>query len=526
MDSGTQNLLLTILAVVVVFLIRKRMKRRPESLEPEEEVARILEKRETIKYGDKREKVIRKKLITAYIIITALWVPFYVALFRRAMRQEQLDTWLGDAAAVTFTLILVIMVARGAILQMGTQAIRGKEYSLEGEPTKIFSAFVKNRIPLDPAFIRNSLDIWKKTGEVLSPEELDAQHVSASEAAREDPSGEFYDFRFEDKSGFRHALVHKSRVKFMETMTVMDFQKVHDLVNNILEQRLGEDASIARLVWEACQVAMLRLSFRDLDSKMFKILIEGTSKITDKKKKEEQIKAFYDWLLMDRLQIDPKRAQKILDVGLPEEIQSLNRTVEDGIYFGGYHAEFCEISEYDTKYAIFAMPYPWNTALLFKHRDWIESANIPFKMFYTDMAWIKLGTRTIQTAPKEYEYCNILAPIYTEYDVEHTKGITVYHPMDSITHREFAYCFKEKAADPLLDQLIEVESQLQQKERFEGPDRKLMVKLVTRLWHSLNSPLHMLKAIWPYVALAIMVGFFFGYLWGDFRAGGAINGGS
>jgi len=389
---------------------------------------------------------------------------------------------------------------------------------LEGEPTKIFSAFVKNRIHLNPAFIRNSLDIWKKTGDVLSPEELDAKYISASEAARKDPSGEFYDFRFEDQSGFRHALVHKSRVKFMEKMTVMDFEKVYALVNTILEQRMGKDASIARLVWEALQSRMTALSFRDQDTKMFKVLIEGTSKI--EKDKEKQIKAFYTWLLEERLQVDPKKVKTILDTGLPTEIPSLNRTVEDGIHFGGYHAEFCELSEYDTKYAIFAMPYPWNTALLFKHRDWIESANIPFKMFFTDMAWVKLDTLIIQTAPKEYEYCNVLVPIYTEYDVEQAKGVTVYHPIDSITRREFAYCFKEKAADPLLDRLIEVESQLQQKERFEGPDRKLMVKLVTRLWHSLNSTWHMMRAIWPYVVMAIMVGFFFGYLWGDFRAGG------
>lgn len=517
MDSGTQNLLISIAVFVVLFFIRKRMKRRPESLEPEEEVARILEKRETIKYGDKREKVIRKKLTTAYIILTALWVPFYLALFRRAVRQEQMGTWLGDAAAATFALILVLMVARGAILQMGTQAIRGKEYSLEGEPTKIFSVFVKNRIHLDPAFIRERLDIWKKTGDVLTPEQLDAKYVSASAAAREDPSGEFYDFRFEDKSGVRHALVNKSRVKFMEKMTVMDFQKVHDRVNTILEQRMGKDASIARLVWETLQARMNALSFRDQDTKMFKFLIEGTSKIT--KEKEKQIKAFYTWLLTDRLQLDSKKVKEIMDSGLPNEIQSLNRTVEDGIHFGGYHAEFCELSEYDTKYAIFAMPYPWNTALLFKHRDWIESANIPFKMFFTDMAWIKLDTLIIQTTPKEYEYCNILVPIYTEYDVEQAKGVTVYHPMESITRGEFQYCFQEKAAGPLLDLYIESQSKLQQKERFEPTDRKLLVKLVTRLWHSLYSPLHMLKAIWPYVVIATMVGLAVGYWWGDFRAG-------
>lgn len=520
-DPGTRNMLITVGILLVLWLIQKRRRKRPETLEPEEAVARIQEKRETIKYGSKHEKVLRKKLITAYIIVSAIWIPFYGAIFRRALASEGHHTWLGDLVALIVASILSYMIIHGAILQMGTQAIRGKEFSLEGEPTKIFNVFVKNRIKLEPAFIRQSLQVWDETRKVLSEEALNAKYVSASEAAREDPTEEFYDFTFEDESGLRRRLIHKNRVQFMEKLSVIDFQKVQDLVNTVLERRMGQDASIARLVSEALRVRMETLFFKEQDTEMFKLLIEGTDHIVDKDAKKQEtnrtqaIMTLWQWILKDRFQLENKDLEALLKNKLPAEISSLNRTVEDGIYFGGFHAEFCELSQYDTKYAIFAMPYTWNTALLFNHRDWIESSNIPFKMFYTDMAWQKLETLIIQIAPKEYEYCNVLVPLYTEYDVDCTKGVIAPHPIDDITGHEFQYMFQEKAAEPLLFQLIEAESKIQQKDQFEGPERKLLARKLLLLWHSLQSLPQMLRAMWPYIALTAIICLLVGYYTGQ-----------
>ena len=493
----TTTILITALGLILIVLISKAQGHKwfKQGLESEKEIEDIQQKRTKIKVRNKEKKILREKLITAYIIIGIIWIPFYTAMFRGALSRDGIATWFTDALTVFDIITLTYLFINGFLQQMGTMGIRGKQKSETGRRTKNFESLLGSHHPLEPSMIKQSLKIWddKKPDKIVWGKD----GVKAV--------GDFYDLDWEDDEGDRRTLIHKDRATFMKHLSFVDVQRVKEHVDKILERRLGVDASIAQLVTQSLQLRMKTLDFSESDGRMFQYLIEGVHKPKEvksgngepengehlketEKTHTEKIKELYSWILKDRMGLEESEVKKIISATkLPEELESITRLVEDGIFFGGYHAEFARLYQYDTDYVIFVVPYPWHEAFSFSDRDWIDSGYVPFPLPYTDFDWRLLETVIIQISPKEFEACNILVPIYTDKDLRDLPGLIPPHPIDRITRDELCNFFVEESADELLHLLIEAQTALQRKERLEKEDLKLLEKLMRRLWMKIRN---------------------------------------
>ncbi|MFQ5798459.1 MAG: hypothetical protein ACE5H0_07180 [Bacteroidota bacterium] len=515
----SSHLLITIGGCLLLYLlVRGQQRWYGQSLETEKEVEEIAKKREKIKVKSKEKKVLREKLITAFIIVSAIWVPFYALLMHRSLDQEGVQTWLTDYITAGITVILFFMFVHGFLKQMGTLAIRGKQKSETGRRTKKFEALLGSHHPLEPSLIRESLDIWEEK----KPERI----VFAGDAAKKittKAGDEYFDLEWETEEAKRRTLIHKDRATFMSTLSYLDVLQVKEMIDTALQRRLGVNASIAQLVTEALKVRMTALDFDERDAAMFQTLIEGVKPVDgengepDKEVQEVQqdvIRMALEWVLCERFGFDPKNVTDFLNKAkLPTQINPLRRLVKDGIFFGGYHAEFVRLYQYDTNYAIFVVPYPFFEAFSFSDRDWIDSSYMPFPLPYTDFDWRCIHTIIIQIAPKEFEACNVLVPIYTDKDLRELPGMIPPHPIDQVTAQELRNFFVEESADELLYALIEKETELQRKKRFETQDLKLLEKLMRRLWMKIrNMRMQGVRANWQMALAFVFIGMFVMFL--------------
>ena len=528
MSPGITTVIITALGLLLVYFLTKAQNRRwfKQGLESEQDIEEIQQKRAKVKVRNKEKKVLREKLVTAYIIVGIIWVPFYTSLFRGALMRDGTATWLTDAYTVFDIVALAALFINGFLKQMGTMGIRGKQKSETGRRTKNFEALLGSHHPLEPSMIKQSLKIWdeeKPDTIIWGKDGVQAQ-------------GDFYDLDWEDDEGARRTLIHKDRATFMENLSFIDIERIKDRVDEILKRRLGDNASIAQLPSQALTQRMKTLDFSDLDAQMFQFLIEGVLNPTNgevkkngEKSNEEKIKELHTWVLKDRFGLDNDTIELLSKhAKLPEEIQPISRMVEDGIFFGGYHAEFARLYQYDTDYVIFVVPYPWHEAFSFSDRDWIDSGYVPFPLPYTDFDWRLLSTEVIQIAPKEFEACNILVPIYTDKDLRDLPGLIPPHPIDRVTSDELRNFFVDESADELLHLFMESQSNLQRKERLEKDDLKLLEKLMRRLWMKIrNMRYQSVRANLPMLIAFFIFGLFAMYFFaqaGWVGTGGAPSG--
>lgn len=541
----TQSLIFTVLVVCVFVVVQWIRNRKKRASDPEHELEELERKKDKIKIKSQEDRVIKRKAMNLYflggVICSVVW---WLLLFPEFLRKG-VDPWLWAIIVLAIDIHLIIMSAYNVSQVLGCSALRVKQKVVGGR-TKPYTMYVGPHFPAKESYLRQKLQVLQ--------EEPDIPPIIGMDGVV--TAGDHVDVVWETKTGnVRRDYLPKNDLEVLDNLSYVNFKECLKFIDKIVKRQLGNSFHISHLpadslrtraenlafdkvdidmmaqlwtgihaqnpdVHKALNEAMAQLNFdlkEDPNTTVFKEQIEQGLPVLEEQLRtqaiQERTEELFLWTLTERFGIDKTVAKPFMESlstngNKLNQLNPLPRMREEGIVFGGLHAEICRVYRYDTPWVIVLTAYPWEEAFSFRDRDWMDVPGFAMPMPYTDFDFVLLGTVIIQTGPKVYEPCNLILPIYTDKDLGNQNSLMHPHPIDKWTNLEVQTLFVEQAADPLARDNIRLKGKLQQKEQLQESQDALAMAAVKKLWRVLHTTRQMLQAVLPIVAaVAVIVGF-------------------
>lgn len=527
--------LVLLLGLVGVFMAFGQWinRRQRSEIDPEHELDELERKKTKVKIASREDKVLKRKFLNFYFIAVIVCSIIWWLLLYPEFNKQAVDSRFFIVVVSLCDTSVAALATNNFMQVVGCLAIRGKQKEVGGR-TKVYNMYVGPHFALQPAYLRQKLQLLK---------EPEAEEIRVIGADGVITAGDHFDIQWETKDGDpRRTLIHKRDLEVLEELSYTNFEECLAFLNKIVERQLGNDFHIAHLPADALAIRAKTLDYKKTDIAMMYDLWTGihdgnpmllqqlralnfelddtlTVLQQEERKRKQLVEQVFTWVCTSRFGIPSAQVRELLTNGLTLDatMPPLERSKEEGIVFGGLYPELCRVYRYDTRYAIFLLPYPWNDAFDFSDRDWIDAPGMAIPMPYTDFDWIFLDYMIIQTGPKTFEACNILLPIYTDKDLEHQRGLLPPHPLDQWTSLEVSTLFVEGAAEPLARENIRLKGKIQQREQLQESQDKLAQNALKKLWRKLHTTSAMVQAVWPLILAFVLLSAVIAYVIGEWR---------